>query len=60
MIASITTGVSTAIGFVGDVVTAIFGESGELAAVLPAVGLAIGVSLVGWGIGKVKSLIKGY
>lgn len=60
MIAAITTGVTTAIGFVGDVVDAIFGTSGELAAVLPAVGLAIGVSLVGWGIGKVKSLIKGY
>lgn len=60
MIAAITTGVQSAIGYLGDVVDAIFGTSGELGAVLPAIGLAIGVSLIGWGIGKVKSLIKGY
>lgn len=60
MIAAVTAGVTAAIGYLGDVVDAIFGASGELAAVLPAIGLAIGVSLIGWGIGKVKSLIKGY
>lgn len=60
MIAAVTSGVTAAIGYLGDVVDAIFGTSGELAAVLPAIGLAIGVSLIGWGIGKVKSLIKGY
>lgn len=60
MIAAVTSGVAAAIGYLGDVVDAIFGTSGELAAVLPAIGLAIGVSLIGWGIGKVKSLIKGY
>lgn len=60
MISAVSTGVSTAIGFVGDVADAMFGSSGDLAVLLPAVGLAIGVSLVGWGFRKVKSLIKGY
>lgn len=60
MLAAITTGVTTAITYLGDVVTAIFGTSGALADVLPAIGLAIGVTLIGWGIGKVKSLIVGY
>ena len=60
MIDAVTSGVAAAIGYLGDVVDAIFVTSGELAAVLPAIGLAIGVSLIGWGIGKVKSLIKGY
>ena len=67
MLAAITSGVSTAITIGGDVISAIFGtasESGGVAgawaAILPAVGLAVGFFVLRGGIGIVKSLIKGY
>ena len=60
MLNAIGTGVTNAITYIGNVVSAIFSENGTLAAILPAIGLSVGVFLVGWGIGQVKSLIKGY
>ena len=60
MLAAVTTGVTTAIQYIGDVISAITGTNGAFADVLPLIGLAIGMFVVTFGIGVVKSLIKGY
>lgn len=60
MIAAITTGVTTAITFVGNVIDAIFGSEGAWSDILPAVGLAVGVFVLITAVGILKSLIKGY
>lgn len=67
MLDAITTGVTTVIGYVGNIVKAITGtasESDTLAgawgALLPVIGLGIGVMFVMFAITTVKSLIKGY
>lgn len=60
MASAITTGITSAITAVGNVITAIFGESGDWAAILPMVGLSVGIFVVTTGIAVVKSLIKGY
>lgn len=59
-LSDIGTGVTSAITYLGNVVSALFTENGALSPILPAIGLAVGVTLIGWGIGKVKSLIVGY
>lgn len=60
MATAITTGITSAIKAVGDVISAIFGTEGAWSDVLPVVGLAVGFFVVSIGIGVVKSLIKGY
>lgn len=67
MLDAITTGVTTVIGYVGNIIKAITGtasESDTLAgawgALLPVIGLGIGVMFVMFAITTVKSLIKGY
>ena len=60
MMNAIGTGVTSVIGFAGEVITAIVSETGEMAAMLPVIGLAIGIGLVGWGIRTVKSLTWGF
>lgn len=60
MVEAITTGVTTAIGVCGSVVTAILGEAGQLKDLLPVIGLAIGFGGVGWGIRTMKSLTWGF
>lgn len=60
MLAAITTGVTTVISFVGNVITAITGASGAWKDLLPVIGLGIGVMFVMFAITTVKSLIKGY
>lgn len=67
MLAAITTGVTTVIGYVGNIISAITGtasESGGIAgtwgSLLPVIGLGIGVMFVMFAITTVKSLIKGY
>lgn len=60
MMTSIGSGVTAVIGYAGDVVTALCGESGALAPLLPVVGMAVGIGLVGWGIRTVKSLTWGF
>lgn len=57
---AITTGITSAVTAVGNVLTAIFTESGAWASVLPAIGLAVGFFVISIGIGIVKSLVKGY
>lgn len=57
MLEAIGTGVTSAIEFGGEVLTSIM--TGSMSAVLPVVGLAIGLGIVGWGIKTVKSLVWG-
>ena len=59
-IGAIPDGVGTAVSSAGTVVTALLTEGGELAALLPVVGLAIGIGLVGWGVRTIKSLTWGF
>lgn len=60
MASAIASGVTAVIGYAGSVVTAIVTESGELSALLPVIGMAIGFGIVGWGIRTVKSLTWGF
>lgn len=60
MIEAILQGVTTAISACGQVVAALLGEAGELKDLLPVIGLAVGIGLVGWGIRTVKSLTWGF
>ena len=67
MLDAITTGVSTVIGYVGNIIKAITGTAAESdavagawGAVLPVIGLGIGLMFVMFAITTVKSLIKGY
>ena len=49
MLAAVTSGLTTVIGWVGTVITALTGQSGELADLLPlfAIGIAISAVLLG-------------
>lgn len=60
MIEAIGSGVTAVIGYAGEVITALVGEAGALAPLLPVVGLAIGIGLVGWGIRTIKSITWGF
>lgn len=67
MLDAITTGVTTVIGYVGNIIKAITGTAvesdvvaGAWGALLPVIGLGIGVMFVMFAITTVKSLIKGY
>lgn len=67
MLDAITTGVTTVIGYVGNIIKAITGTvaesdavAGVWGALLPVIGLGIGVMFVMFAITTVKSLIKGY
>lgn len=60
MLAAVATGVTSAITYIGEVISAIADANGAFGAVLPLVGLAVGMFVVSFGIGIVKSLIKGY
>lgn len=67
MLDAITTGVTTVISYVGNIIKAITGTvaesdavAGAWGALLPVIGLGIGVMFVMFAITTVKSLIKGY
>ena len=68
MLAAITTGVTTVIGYVGNIIKARTGTApaegggidGAWGSLLPVIGLGIGVMFVMFAITTVKSLIKGY
>ena len=67
MLAAITTGVTTVIGYVGNIIKAITGTAGAEGGIdgawgslLPVIGLGIGVMFVMFAITTLKSLIKGY
>lgn len=59
MMEAITAGVTAGIGFVGDVVTAIFGASGALAALLPVIGLGIAFTCILFGVKVIRGLAFG-
>lgn len=60
MLAAVTAGVTQAITYVGEVLSAIVDTNGAFAGVLPLIGLSVGIFVIGTGIGFVKGLIKGY
>lgn len=60
MISAIGSGVTAVIGYAGQVIDAIVSEGGAMVAILPVIGLAIGIGLVGWSIRTVKSLTWGF
>ncbi len=60
MLSTITTGVTSLIGWVGEVLGGIFTEAGAFSAVLPIIGISVGMTVVGFGIATIKSLIGRY
>lgn len=59
MLEAVSTGVTSVIGWVGDVVSAMTAEAGELAALLPLFGIGIAVSAVLLGVKVIKSIVWG-
>lgn len=59
MIEAATTGLSTAINWVGTVVTALTSSTGELNSLLPLIGISVGVSALMLGIKGIKSFSWG-
>lgn len=59
MLASITSGVTTVIGWIGSVVTALVGSEGALADLLPLFAVGIACSAVFFGVKAIKSLVWG-
>lgn len=59
MIEAATTGLTTAIGWVGTVVDALIGTDGELASLLPLIGISVGISALMLGIKGIKSFSWG-
>lgn len=59
MIESATTGLTTAISWVGTVVTALTSSTGELNSLLPLIGISVGVSALMLGIKGIKSFSWG-
>lgn len=60
MVSAITTGITNAIKYVGQVFSAIFDAEGAWGPILAIIGLAIGFYVCRVGIRILKSLIKGY
>lgn len=60
MLAAIGSGVTEVISWGGEVLTAITGAEGAFSAVLPVIGVSIGLGIVGWAIATIKSLVWGY
>lgn len=48
---------TSAIGWVGSVVTSMFGENGQLADLLPFIALGLGVGILGLGVKYIRSFI---
>lgn len=59
MLAAVTSGLSTVIGWVGTVITAITGENGALAPLLPLFAIGIAISVVFLGIKAIRSIVWG-
>jgi hypothetical protein len=49
---------TAAIGWVGDVVSAMFGAQGALADLLPYLALGMGIGILGLGVKYVRSFVK--
>lgn len=59
MLESITTGITTVIGWIGSVLDALIGTEGELNALLPLFGIGIAISAIFLGVKVVRSFIWG-
>lgn len=59
MLAAVTSGLTTVISWVGTVITAITGESGALAPLLPLFAIGIAISVVFLGIKAIRSIVWG-
>lgn len=59
MLAAVTSGLTTVIGWVGTVITAITGESGALADLLPLFAIGISISVVFLGVKAIRSIVWG-
>lgn len=60
MVATITTGVTNVITWMGQVVSAIFGTDGALADLLPIIGIAVAISLLAFGVKIIRRIMWGY
>ena len=59
MLAAVTSCLTTVIGWVGTVITAITGENGALAPLLPLFAIGIAISVVFLGIKAIRSIVWG-
>ena len=59
MLEAVTSSLGTVISWVGDVVSALVGEAGELAPLLPLMAVGIGISALMLGIKAIKSFTWG-
>lgn len=59
MLAAVTSGITTVIGWVGTVITSLVGTNGELADLLPLFAVGIAISAILLGVKLVKSIIWG-
>lgn len=59
MLEAVTTALSTVIGWVGTVVTALTSTEGELSALLPLLAVGVAVSALMLGVKAIKSFIWG-
>lgn len=59
MLEAVTTGLTTVIGWVGSVVTALTTTNGELSALLPLLAIGVAVSALMLGVKAIKSFIWG-
>lgn len=59
MLAAVTTGITTVIGWVGSVVDALLAETGELSELLPLFAVGVAISAILLGVRIIKSFIWG-
>lgn len=59
MLQAVTTGLTTVIGWVGTVVTALVGESGDLNELLPLLAIGVSIAVLGWSISAIRRIIWG-
>lgn len=60
MLSAVGTALTSCIGWLGTILDAITDTDGDLAAILPVIGLSIALGIVGWAIAKIKSLTWGF
>lgn len=59
MLDSVTAGLTTVIGWIGDVITAVFTEGGELEELAPLFAIGISISAILLGVKIIKSFVWG-
>lgn len=59
MLDAVTSGLTTVISWVGTVITAITGENGALAPLLPLFAIGIAISVVFLGVKAIRSIVWG-